>query len=67
MFGTLKMLMDVHGPNSKGIVWAHNSHASLKSYFGCQNKKMVEKTSFPIQNGGIFGPGLIFGLTKHIA
>ena len=33
MFGTLKMLMDVHGPNSKGIVWAHNSHVSLKRAF----------------------------------
>lgn len=26
MFETLKRLLEHHGPNSKGIVWAHNSH-----------------------------------------
>ncbi len=26
MFDTLKTLLNFHGPNSKGIVWAHNSH-----------------------------------------
>jgi len=26
MFDTLKTLLDFHGPRSKGIVWAHNSH-----------------------------------------
>jgi erythromycin esterase-like protein len=26
MFETLKALLDHHGPHSKGIVWAHNSH-----------------------------------------
>ena len=26
MFETLKTLLDFHGPNSKAIVWAHNSH-----------------------------------------
>ena len=26
MFETLKRLLDHHGPTSKGIVWAHNSH-----------------------------------------
>src|SRR5665647_582607 len=26
MFETLKTLLDFHGPHSKGIVWAHNSH-----------------------------------------
>jgi protein-L-isoaspartate(D-aspartate) O-methyltransferase len=26
MFETLKSLLDFHGPDSKGIVWAHNSH-----------------------------------------
>lgn len=26
MFETLKRLLDHHGPQSKGIVWAHNSH-----------------------------------------
>jgi protein-L-isoaspartate(D-aspartate) O-methyltransferase len=26
MFETLKGLLDHHGPSSKGIVWAHNSH-----------------------------------------
>jgi protein-L-isoaspartate(D-aspartate) O-methyltransferase len=26
MFGTLKTLLGFHGPESKGIVWAHNSH-----------------------------------------
>jgi erythromycin esterase-like protein len=26
MFETLKTLLDFHGPASKGIVWAHNSH-----------------------------------------
>jgi len=26
MFETLKTLLDYHGPNSKAIVWAHNSH-----------------------------------------
>ena len=26
MFDTLKMLLDYHGPRSRGIVWAHNSH-----------------------------------------
>ncbi len=26
MFETLKNLLDFHGPNSKAIVWAHNSH-----------------------------------------
>lgn len=26
MFDTLKALLDFHGPESKGIVWAHNSH-----------------------------------------
>ncbi|HMK87600.1 MAG TPA: protein-L-isoaspartate(D-aspartate) O-methyltransferase [Steroidobacteraceae bacterium] len=26
MFETLKTLLDFHGPNAKGIVWAHNSH-----------------------------------------
>ena len=27
MFETLKNLLTFHGPHSKGIVWAHNSHA----------------------------------------
>jgi len=26
MFETLKNLLSFHGPNSKGVVWAHNSH-----------------------------------------
>jgi protein-L-isoaspartate(D-aspartate) O-methyltransferase len=26
MFETLKALLDFHGPKSRGIVWAHNSH-----------------------------------------
>jgi protein-L-isoaspartate(D-aspartate) O-methyltransferase len=26
MFDTLTSLLEFHGPNSKGIVWAHNSH-----------------------------------------
>ena len=26
MFDTLQSLLSFHGPNSKGIVWAHNSH-----------------------------------------
>jgi erythromycin esterase-like protein len=26
MFDTLKALLDFHGPNSKAVVWAHNSH-----------------------------------------
>ena len=26
MFDTLKMILDANGPNSKAIVWAHNSH-----------------------------------------
>jgi protein-L-isoaspartate(D-aspartate) O-methyltransferase len=26
MFDTLKMLLQLYGPESKGIVWAHNSH-----------------------------------------
>ena len=26
MFETLKTLLDFHGPNSKAIIWAHNSH-----------------------------------------
>lgn len=26
MFDTLERLLDFHGPNSKGIVWEHNSH-----------------------------------------
>lgn len=26
MFETLKTLLDFHGPGSKAIVWAHNSH-----------------------------------------
>ena len=26
MFETLKTLLDFHGPDSKGVVWAHNSH-----------------------------------------
>jgi protein-L-isoaspartate(D-aspartate) O-methyltransferase len=26
MFETLKTLLDFHGPNSRAIVWAHNSH-----------------------------------------
>ncbi len=26
MFDTLEMLLDLYGPDAKGIVWAHNSH-----------------------------------------
>jgi erythromycin esterase-like protein len=26
MFDTLRMLLDLYGPESKGVVWAHNSH-----------------------------------------
>ncbi len=26
MFQTLRLLLDRHGPNSKAVVWAHNSH-----------------------------------------
>jgi protein-L-isoaspartate(D-aspartate) O-methyltransferase len=26
MFETFKTLLDFHGPNSRGIIWAHNSH-----------------------------------------
>ena len=26
MFETFKSLLDFHGPNSRGIIWAHNSH-----------------------------------------
>lgn len=26
MFETLESLLDFHGPNSRGVVWAHNSH-----------------------------------------
>lgn len=26
MFDTLQYLLDFHGPDSKAVVWAHNSH-----------------------------------------
>ena len=31
MFETLKSLLSFHGPHSKGIVWAHNSHVGDSS------------------------------------
>ena len=32
MMDTLKRLMDFHGPEAKGIVWAHNTHIGDASY-----------------------------------
>jgi erythromycin esterase len=32
MMETLNRLMDFHGPNTKGIVWAHNTHVGDASY-----------------------------------
>lgn len=32
MFATLNMILDAKGPNSKAIVWAHNSHVGNAAY-----------------------------------
>jgi protein-L-isoaspartate(D-aspartate) O-methyltransferase len=34
MFDTLRMLLELHGPASRGIVWAHNSHLGDASATG---------------------------------
>jgi protein-L-isoaspartate(D-aspartate) O-methyltransferase len=51
MYGTLEALLSVHGPDSKGIVWEHNSHvgnaaATEMSVRGEHNVGQLCRTTF---------------------